>query len=89
MKQASQSDRMGMPCGAEVVSADPSSGSDRRLAMYTIGLDVHVRRSTFVVLDENGKELMNRTVHGPMDKVITELKQVKQPFQICWEGWRL
>jgi transposase len=54
--------------------------------MYTIGLDVHVKRSTFVVLDENGKELMNRTVHGPIDKVITELQEVKQPFQICFEA---
>lgn len=84
MKQASKSDTIGMQFKAEVVSAAPSS--ERRLAMYKVGLDYHLKRSVFAVLDENGKEVMIRSVSGPIDKLLDELRQVKRPFEICFEA---
>ena len=41
--------------------------------MWYVGLDVHLRRSTFCVLDENGKKMRNHTVRGSWNKVLREL----------------
>ena len=58
--------------------------------MLTIGLDVHWRRSTFCVLDANGKHLRTRTVRGRWSKVLEELGSVKEelgePMQVCFEA---
>jgi len=60
--------------------------------MHYVGLDVHWRQSTYCVLDENGKHLTSRTIHGPWEKVLAALSSVKKPFAICFEastgyGW--
>lgn len=54
--------------------------------MYYVGLDVHWKQSTFCVLDENGKKLTSRTVHGSWDKLLMALSVVKKPFAICFEA---
>lgn len=54
--------------------------------MWYVGLDAHVRRSTFCVLDENGKQVEKRTVHGTWTSVLGELERIKQPFAICFEA---
>ena len=54
--------------------------------MYYVGLDVHWQQSTFCVLDENGKKLSSRTVHGSWDKLLMALGVVKKPFAICFEA---
>ena len=54
--------------------------------MLYIGLDVHARQSTFCVLDQNGRKLSSRTVHGPSDKVLSELAEIKEDFAICFEA---
>jgi len=54
--------------------------------MYHVGLDVHWKQSTFCVLDENGKKLASRTVHGSWDKLLEALSIVKKPFAICFEA---
>jgi transposase len=61
--------------------------------MLTVGLDVHWRRSTFCVLDANGKRLETRTVRGRWSKVLEELKKVKdrlggrgERMQVCFEA---
>ena len=48
--------------------------------MRYVGLDVHVRQSTFCVLDGKGQKLLTRTVRGPVSKVVEALGEVKQPF---------
>jgi transposase len=54
--------------------------------MWYVGLDAHVRQSTFCVLDENGKQVEKRTVHGTWDRVLGELGRIKEPFAICFEA---
>ena len=61
--------------------------------MLAAGLDVHWRRSTFCVLDANGKHLETRTVRGRWSKVLEELKEVKkrlggdgERMQVCFEA---
>lgn len=54
--------------------------------MRYVGLDVHLRQSTFCVLDERGRKLMTRTVHGTWAALFTELARIKDPFAICFEA---
>jgi transposase len=54
--------------------------------MLTVGLDVHFRKSSLCVLDENGKTVRQRQVRGHWDAVVEELGQLKAPFQICYEA---
>jgi hypothetical protein len=54
--------------------------------MWYVGLDVHFKRSTFCVLDENGKQRVNRTIRGTWTSVIKELKEINEPFAICFEA---
>jgi transposase len=54
--------------------------------MKYVGLDVHLRQSTFCVLDENGKKLCTRTIVGAWDRLLLELAKVKGPFSICFEA---
>jgi transposase len=54
--------------------------------MWYVGLDVHLKQSTFCVLDDNGKQLQKRTVHGSWNTVLEELKAFKEPFAICFEA---
>jgi len=54
--------------------------------MWHIGLDVHAKRWTYVVLDENGKKQMVRSGRGTWAKLLLELSDVKEPFWICFEA---
>ena len=60
--------------------------------MLYIGLDYHLRRSSFCVLDEHGKKVLQREVVGSWIKVIKALKEVKrsqgkrQQMAICIEA---
>ena len=54
--------------------------------MWPIGLDVHARRWTYVILDENGKKVMTRSGRGSWDKLLLQLANVKEPFAICFEA---
>ena len=60
--------------------------------MLYVGLDYHLRRSSFCVLDEHGKKVMAREVVGSWVKVIKALKEVKraqgknQQMAICYEA---
>jgi len=49
-------------------------------------MDVHSRQTTFCVLDENGRKLRSRKVHGRWKEVLKELGQVEKPFEICYEA---
>ena len=54
--------------------------------MLYVGLDAHWRRSTFCVLDENGKKLRSRTVRGTWNRVMDALSEIKKPFEVCFEA---
>jgi len=54
--------------------------------MWTIGLDVHWKGSTFCVLDENGREQKTRTVRGNWEALLSELAMIRKPFAIAFEA---
>jgi len=54
--------------------------------MLHIGLDVHARQWTYVVLDENGKKRMTRSGGGAWTKLLQELAEIKEEFAICFEA---
>jgi transposase len=70
---------------AEVVSAAPISEA-WRLAMLSVGLDVHKSQSSLCVLDENGRQLSARTIRGPWTKVLRAVGEIKDPFAVCFEA---
>jgi transposase len=54
--------------------------------MLSIGLDYHTKLSVIWVLDENGKTILTKTIHGRMEIVIEELRKIKHRFRICFEA---
>ncbi len=58
--------------------------------MLYIGMDVHVKRSSICVLDENGKQLMAREVKGNWEKAVEEIKRIGDKYldymSICFEA---
>src|SRR3982751_5327760 len=81
MKQASQwlaSKRLLWPLGTR--------SNQRRLAMLTVGLDVHFRKSSLCVLDARGKVLGEEQVLGGWERVVERLGTLSQPFKICYEA---
>lgn len=54
--------------------------------MWSVGLDVHLRVSTLCILDENGKTVKTMTVRGGWTKLFAVLREIRQPFAICYEA---
>jgi transposase len=54
--------------------------------MWYVGLDVHVRQSTFCILDEHGQKVRVETIKGSWDKVFLALTKIKEPWAICFEA---
>ena len=54
--------------------------------MRNVGLDAHLRQSTFCVLDDRGRKIMTRTVKGTWAAVFTELTRIRPPFASCFEA---
>ncbi len=54
--------------------------------MQYVGLDAHLRTSTFCVLDARGRKVLTRTVKGSWTAVCTELERIKRPFAVCFEA---
>jgi len=54
--------------------------------MRYVGLDAHLRQSTFCVLDDRGRKIMTRTVKGTWAAVFTELERIRPPFAVCFEA---
>ncbi len=60
--------------------------------MLYVGLDVHQRCSALCVLDAQGKERDRQSVRGHPKEVVTRLRDLGEPFQVCYEascgyGW--
>lgn len=54
--------------------------------MQYIGLDAHKSQWTFCVLDENGKKVVTKTVHGEWPMLMKALETIERPFKICFEA---
>lgn len=54
--------------------------------MRYVGLDAHMRQSTFCVLDHRGRKILTRTIRGPWPAVFRELEKLRKPFAVCFEA---
>jgi transposase len=55
--------------------------------MYSVGLDVHSRRWSLEILNEQGKLFKREQVMGPWPKLLEVIDQkVPRPFAICFEA---
>jgi len=60
--------------------------------MFSVGLDVHQKRSSVCILDEHGKKVKEFEVVGTWDRLIEELAKLPRPMAVCFEastgcGW--
>jgi len=55
--------------------------------MYYVGLDVHAKRSSMCILDEDGKLVKRLEVKGPWPRILQVVdEQVPKPFAVCYEA---
>jgi transposase len=54
--------------------------------MWHVGIDVHLRRSTVCVLDEQGRVVQRTTIRGPWPELVAWLEELESPFQVCFEA---
>ena len=54
--------------------------------MRYVGLDAHLRQSTFCVLDDRGRKITTRTVKGSWAAVFAELERLPPPIAVCFEA---
>jgi len=54
--------------------------------MYHIGLDVHERLTAVHILDAHGKKSKSFTHKGHWTGVVTQLKEISEPFSVCFEA---
>jgi transposase len=55
--------------------------------MLYVGLDVHQKRSSICILDDNGKTVKQELVRGPWPQVIDRLRSIaQQPISVCYEA---
>jgi hypothetical protein len=54
--------------------------------MLYVGLDVHSRQSSLCILNSAGGTVNQIHVNGPRSAVVDRLRQLDQPFSICYEA---
>jgi len=54
--------------------------------MLYVGLDVHSRQSSLCILNSAGGTVNEIQVKGPRSAVVDRLRQLDQPFSICYEA---
>jgi transposase len=54
--------------------------------MLYVGLDVHSRQSSLCILNSGGGTVNQIQVKGPRSAVVDRLRQIKEPFSICYEA---
>jgi transposase len=60
--------------------------------MFTVGIDVHSKRSNLCVLDDHGKIVREQVVNGSPRRLVEHLRTLPAPFKVCYEastssGW--
>lgn len=54
--------------------------------MLYVGLDVHQKRSSICILDDNGKTVKQELIKGPWPQLIERLRGIGQPMSVCYEA---
>jgi transposase len=54
--------------------------------MLYVGLDVHTKRSSMCILNGDGKIVKQELIAGTVSRVIERLRQITEPFSICYEA---
>ncbi len=54
--------------------------------MLYVGLDVHSRQSSLCILNAAGGVVNRLTVKGQRAAVVDRLRQLDQPFSLCYEA---
>jgi transposase len=54
--------------------------------MLYVGLDVHTRRSSLCILNNDGKIVKQDLIRGAWPSVLERLGKIDQPFSICYEA---
>ena len=54
--------------------------------MLYVGLDVHQRRSSMCILNDDGKVVKQELIKGPWPAVLDRLRAIAQPFSVCYEA---
>ena len=54
--------------------------------MLYVGLDVHSRQSSLCILNSGGGMVNQIQLNGPRATVVDQLRQLKEPFSICYEA---
>lgn len=54
--------------------------------MYFVGLDVHTKRSSLEILDNDGKRIKRLEVKGPWSALEEAVATIPTPFAVCYEA---
>src|SRR5439155_516040 len=54
--------------------------------MLYVGLDVHSRQSSLCILNAGGGTVKQIELKGPRSTVVDRLRQLEEPFSICYEA---
>jgi transposase len=54
--------------------------------MLYVGLDVHSKQSSLCILNSGGGTVNQIQLKGPRSSVVDHLRQLKEPFSICYEA---
>jgi transposase len=54
--------------------------------MWYVGVDVHRKTSTYVVVDQGGNTVQTRTVSGSVRTLLAALAEIKRPFEVVFEA---
>jgi transposase len=80
MQQASQ---LGY---CEIGVRNTSSQTKQEACMLYVGLDVHSRQSSLCILNSAGGTVNQIQLKGPRSIVVDRLRQLEEPFSICYEA---
>ncbi len=54
--------------------------------MWCVGMDVHLKSSSVCVLNEQGRRVVQKTIRATWPKVVEWLKDLEEPFAVCYEA---
>ena len=54
--------------------------------MQYVGLDVHQKRSSICILNDDGKIVKQELINGPWPQVIDRLRRIQGPMSVCYEA---
>jgi transposase len=54
--------------------------------MLYVGLDVHVRSSSWCILNDDGKVIKQDSLRGDIDEVVARLANIPKPWTVCFEA---